>query len=631
MFSLAHALTGLFWLGAVLLTLGLARRASLWSQGRAATVAWSGLFAMPKRYFVDLHHVVAKDPFIARAHVATAGGAIAILLLAGLNYGLMLYSGWLDALLLLAALLMFGGALLIRKRRKSPPARLSKGAWNRLPKSLLAFSIGAGLAAALALIGPAFGTALAQGLSLLVLAMLVWGGAELALGIGMGGPMKHAVAGLLHLAFHPRPERFQGKRSTGLIPIKLVEKDYGVEKPKDFAWNRLLSFDACVQCGKCEAACPAYAAGQPLNPKKLIQDMVTGLASTDGTAYAGNPHPGQDPARKGDADQPIMAGLLSPETLWSCTTCRACVQECPMLIEHVDAVVSMRRNITLTTGMVPNKGAEALDNLRSTDTVGGYPLAARYNWAVDLNVPVLQPGQSTDLLLLAGEGSFDMRYQRALRALVKVLQAAGVQVALLGEVEKDCGDLARRLGDEATFQRLAQENIATLSQYKFKRIVTPDPHLFHCLKNEYPAFGGNYQVQHHSQLLEQLLAAKAIPLKREIKAAPKTTYHDPCYLGRYNGETDAPRNVLKGIGIKVVEMERSGLQGRCCGWGGGASFTDIPGQRRIPDMRMDDVRGVGAERVAVACPNCTAMLEGVVGDRPDVVELAELVAEQLAV
>lgn len=302
-----------------------------------------------------------------------------------------------------------------------------------------------------------------------------------------------------------------------------------------------------------------------------------------------------------------------------------------MLIEHVDAVVSMRRNITLTTGMVPNKGAEALDNLRSTDTVGGYPLAARYNWAVDLNVPVLQPGQSTDLLLLAGEGSFDMRYQRALRALVKVLQAAGVQVALLGEVEKDCGDLARRLGDEATFQRLANENIATLSQYKFKRIVTPDPHLFHCLKNEYPAFGGHYQVQHHSQLLEQLLAAKAIPLKREIKAAPKTTYHDPCYLGRYNGETDAPRNVLKGIGIKVVEMERSGLQGRCCGWGGGASFTDIPGQRRIPDMRMDDVRGVGAERVAVACPNCTAMLEGVVGDRPDVVELAELVAEQLAV
>jgi len=485
------------------------------------------------------------------------------------------------------------------------------------------------------LFGPALGSlitrGLAQGLSLLVLALLVWGGAELALGIGMGGPMKHAVAGLLHLAFHPRPERFQGKRSTGLIPIQLAEKDYGVEKPKDFAWNRLLSFDACVQCGKCEAACPAYAAGQPLNPKKLIQDMVTGLASGDGQGYAGNPHPGQDPARAGDADQPILAGLLAPETLWSCTTCRACVQECPMLIEHVDTVISLRRNVALTTGVVPNKGGEALANLRDTDTVGGYPLAARYHWAVDLNVPVLQPGESTDWLLLAGEGAFDMRYQRALRALVKVLHAAGLKVAVLGEAEKDCGDLARRLGDEATFQRLASENIALLAQYQFKHIVTSDPHVFHVLKNEYPAFGGNYQVQHHSQLLEQLLAEQAIPLKQDAKQQPSTTYHDPCYLGRYNGETSAPRQVLKGIGIKVVEMERSGLQARCCGWGGGASFTDIPGERRIPDMRMADAKGAGAERVAVACPNCTAMLEGVVGERPEVVELAELVAEQLAI
>jgi Fe-S oxidoreductase len=630
MFSLPHALTGLFWLGALLLTLGLARRASLWRQGRAATVAWSGLFAMPKRYFVDLHHVVAKDPFIARAHVATAGGAVLLLVLAGINYGLMLYQGWLDALLLLAAVLMFGGAMMVRARRKNPPARLSKGPWDRLPKSLLAFAIGTGLAAALALVGPAFGSALAQGLSLLVLALVVWGGAELALGIGMGGPMKHAVAGLLHLAFHPRPERFQGKRSTGLIPIKLVDKDYGVEKPKDFAWNRLLSFDACVQCGKCEAACPAYAAGQPLNPKKLIQDMVTGLASGDGQGYAGNPHPGQA-LKGGNADQPILAGLLAPETLWSCTTCRACVQECPMLIEHVDTVISLRRHVALTSGDVPNKGGEALANLRDTDTVGGFPLAARYNWAVDLNVPVLQPGQETDWLLLAGEGAFEMRYQRALRALVKVLKAAGVKVAVLGAAERDCGDLARRLGDEATFQRLANDNIATLGQYRFKHIVTPDPHVFHVLKNEYPAFGGEYDVHHHSQLIDSLLKANKVPLKPSAGDVPRTTYHDPCYLGRYNGETDAPRNVLKGIGIKVVDMQRSGLQSRCCGWGGGASFTDIPGKKRIPDMRMDDIRETGAERVAVACPNCTAMLEGVVGQRPDVVELAELVAEQLAV
>lgn len=622
------ALTGLFWLGAALLSLGLARRAALWRQGRAAQVAWSGLFAIPKRYFVDLHHVVARDPFIARAHVAVAGGAVAVLALAAANYGLMLYLPALDVLMLLAALLMFAGAMLVRSRRKAPPARLSKGAWSRLPKSLLLFAVGAALAALLAISGDALGSA-ARLLALLALAGLTLGGAELALGIGLGGPMKHAVAGLLHLAFHPRQERFSGnKRSTDLKPLNLEANDFGVEKPADFAWNRLLSFDACVQCGKCEAACPAYAAGQPLNPKKLIQDMVTGLSSGDGQGYAGNPHPGQ-PLRGGDAQQPILGGLLAPETLWSCTTCRACVQECPMLIEHVDTVVSLRRHVTLTRGEVPNKGAEALANLRDTDTVGGYPLAARYHWAVDLNVPVLLPGEHADWLLLAGEGAFDMRYQRALRALVQVLKAAGLKVAVLGEAEPDCGDLARRLGDEATFQQLADKMMATLRHYSFDHIVTPDPHLFHCLANEYPALGGNYRIQHHSQVIAELLDKRQLPLKADAEAAT-ITYHDPCYLARYNGETDAPRRVFKGIGIKVVEMERSGMQSRCCGWGGGASFTDIPGKQRIPDMRMDDVRATGASTVAVACPNCTAMLEGVVGERADVVELAELVAARLA-
>lgn len=301
-----------------------------------------------------------------------------------------------------------------------------------------------------------------------------------------------------------------------------------------------------------------------------------------------------------------------------------------MLIEHVDTVVNLRRHVTLSRGDVPGKGSEALANLRNTDTVGGYPLAVRYHWAIDLDLPVLQPGEHCDWLLLAGEGAFDMRYQRALRALVQVLKAAGVKVAVLGEAERDCGDVARRLGDEAGFQRLAQANIATLRQYRFEHIVTPDPHVFHCLANEYPALGGQFEVWHHSKLLEHLLARRAIPLKADATPLPPLTFHDPCYLGRYNDGYNAPRNVLKGIGIKVVEMPRSGRDARCCGWGGGAAFTDIPGQRRIPDMRMDDIRETGTGRVAVACPNCTAMLEGVVGERAEVIELAELVAERLA-
>ncbi|MGE8489471.1 MAG: (Fe-S)-binding protein, partial [Paraburkholderia nemoris] len=235
-----------------------------------------------------------------------------------------------------------------------------------------------------------------------------------------------------------------------------------------------------------------------------------------------------------------------------------------------------------------------------------------------------------DVLLIAGEGAFDMRYQRTLRALIKVLNRAGIDYAVLGGVETDTGDTARRLGDEATFQQLAQRLIGTLSQYSFRKIVTADPHVLHSLRNEYRALGGFYEVQHHTALIEELVSSgKLSPKAVAAFADRKITYHDPCYLGRYNGETEAPRRLLKSIGIKVVEMERNGMRGRCCGGGGGAPLTDIPGKKRIPDIRIDDARTIGAEIVAVGCPNCTAMLEGVVGPRPEVLDVAELVAAAL--
>lgn len=301
-----------------------------------------------------------------------------------------------------------------------------------------------------------------------------------------------------------------------------------------------------------------------------------------------------------------------------------------MLIEHVDAIVDMRRHMTLVGGVVPNKGMEALEQLHDTDTVGGFPLTARHHWAADLNVPVLDVGAQADWLVLVGEGGFDMRYQRTLRAFIKTLQKAGLNIALLGAAETDCGDLARRLGDEAGFQRLAKQLTATLQARSFKYIVTPDPHIFHSLKNEYPALGGTFDVWHHTQLLADLLAKGALQPTRSA-STETVTYHDPCYLGRYGREVDAPRAVLKGIGIQVLEMERSRERGRCCGGGGGAPYTDIPGATRIPDIRIGDARSIGAGVVAVACPNCTAMLEGVVGPRPEVLDVAELLAHALEV
>ncbi|WP_386080765.1 (Fe-S)-binding protein [Vreelandella sp. F11] len=626
-----------------LAVIGAVRRMRLWRQGRPSRVnLLKGLAAMPRRYLVDLHHVVGRDKMISNTHVATAGGFVAAAVLMILVHGLGIANPLLGGLLLLASTSMFVGSLFVARRRINPPARLSKGPWMRLPKSLMAFSLGVFLIT-LPTVNLLPGSLLEGSgswlLALVLAGVVAWGLGEMFFGMTWGGPMKHAFAGALHLAFHRRAERFSTKkggagRSTGLKALNLEDEaaPLGVEKPADFTWNQLLGFDACVQCGRCEAVCPAFAAGQPLNPKKLIQDMVVGMAGGSDAAYAGSSYPGKPVGEHaGSPHGPIVAlegkALVDADTLWSCTTCRACVEECPMMIEHVDAIVDMRRHLTLERGKTPNKGAEVLDNLIATDNPGGFDPGSRLNWAADLNLPLMADLRQVDVLLWLGDGAFDMRNQRTLRALVKVLRAAEVDFAVLGTEERDSGDVARRLGDEATFQSLAKRNIATLAKYRFLQIVTCDPHSFHVLGNEYGELGGHYEVRHHSTFIAELYDAGRLTF------APwkggSVTYHDPCYLGRYNGEFDAPRNVLKALGIEVKEMERSGFRSRCCGGGGGAPITDIPGKQRIPDMRMNDVKESGAELVAVGCPQCTAMLEGVVDASAEVRDIAELVADAL--
>ncbi|WIX33982.1 (Fe-S)-binding protein [Salinicola sp. JS01] len=620
---------------------GAVRRIRLWRQGRRTPMRWHRLVLMPKRYLNDLHHVVARDKAIAHTHVATAGGFVAAMALALVVHGFGWRNPILGGLLLAASLCMFIGALAVNRRRIDPPAKLSKGPWQRLSKSLLAYSVGMFLVS-LPLVGVA-PTVLGGGvLALILLVLVAWGLAEMLIGMGWGGPMKHAFAGTFHLAFHRRPERFddqhrdvahdvhRGSRSTALFPLDLTAKTLGVEKPADFQWEQLLGFDACVQCGRCQNVCPAYAAGQPLNPKKLIQDMVVGMAGGSDARYAGSGYPGIEVGKHhGGPSDAIVPQLVEAQTLWACTTCRACVEECPMMIEHVDAIVDMRRFITLERGETPEKGAAAIDNLIATDNPGGLDNASRLDWAADLDIPrIQQRPEGVEVLLWLGDGAFDMRNQRTLRALVKILHAAEVDFAVLGDEERDSGDVARRLGDEATFQRLAERNIATLSRYRFQRIVTADPHSFHVLGREYGAFGGDYVVKHHSTFIAELFDAGRLSVKA-AEPGETVTYHDPCYLGRYNGEFAAPRQVLAALGVEVAEMERSGYRSRCCGGGGGAALSDVPGKARIPDMRMEDVRETGATTVAVACPQCTAMLEGVVEPRPQVKDLAELVAAAL--
>ena len=296
-----------------------------------------------------------------------------------------------------------------------------------------------------------------------------------------------------------------------------------------------------------------------------------------------------------------------------------------MMIEHVDAIIDLRRFQTLEKGAVVGKCGEALMNLRLTDTASGRDTGSRLDWAADLGIPMLAADRRTDMLLWLGEGAFDLRNQRSLRAFVRLLQKAGVDFAVLGAQERDTGDLARRLGDEATFQRLAAENIETLGRYRFDQIVTLDPHVLHTLRNEYPAFGGRWRVRHHSDVLRELLADGRLTVTRPLGTG--VTYHDPCYLGRYNREFEAPRAVLQSAGLTLHEMKRSGPRSSCCGGGGGSPLADVPGTRRIPDIRMDHARETGAPVVAVGCPSCALMLEGVTGRRPEVRDLAEILLE----
>lgn len=604
------------------------RRVMLWRRGQPARVDWlAGLKALPGRYLVDVHHVVDRDRSASRMHVPTAGGLV--LACGLLAFGLVpaiAASRLYFALVAIAFLVMAAGVVLeVRRRYPRPLPRLSLGQWQKLPIPLGVFALGGFVTAFLASLGDPL-----PAVSILTLLLTTAAGLGLA-GMAGRGPMRHALAGAAHLAAHPRPERFGGSRSTELRPIDLDAPGtgkLGAETPADFAWNRLLAFDACVQCGRCEAACPAFTAGQPLSPKHLIVDLAAAAGGGYAQPYAGNAYPNARPVGgAAGLDAPIVSpeGLVHPDTLWSCTTCRACVEECPMMIEHVDAIVDLRRFQTLERGAVPLKAEEPLVNFRGADEPNGRALAERTDFAADLQLTVMKDGANAEILLWLGGAAFDLRGQRTLRALILTLNAAGVDFAVLGEEERDCGDLARRLGDEATFQRLAKANVATLSQYRFSRILTADPHALHVLRNEYPAFGGSFEVVHHTAFLAEMVAAGR--LAPAALAGNAVTYHDPCYLGRYNGEIEAPRALIDALGLERREMARSGRRSMCCGGGGGAPVTDIPGDTRIPDIRMGQASDTGARIVAVACPQCTAMLEGVTGERPEVKDVAELLWE----
>ncbi len=435
-----------------------------------------------------------------------------------------------------------------------------------------------------------------------------------------------------------------------LKPIANLEtaEQLGVSKLSHLPRPRLVNVDACTECGRCQEVCPAYAAQQPLSPKKLVLDLRGALTTLD-TGTRG--HGDTETRRNGDAEKEVAASphvpvsasqlvgdVIKHETLWSCTTCYACVHECPVLIEQVDDIVDMRRYLALMEGDIPSSLATTLTNIERSGNPWKQSKRKRAAWAqgLDFEVPIMAnvAEEGVDVLWWVGcAGAYDPRNQKVTKAIARILHQAGVNFAILGEEETCTGDSARRAGNEYLFQQLAQQNIETLNGYKFKLILTQCPHCLNTLLNEYPQFGGNFQVMHHTQYIEALLAEGQIQVKTEAKAEAKIAFHDPCYLGRYNDEYEAPRTLATATGMKLVEMAQSKDKAMCCGGGGARVWMEDEGESRVNYNRLAQIQATGCQEVGVACPFCMVMLEDAKGAKGVeglvVRDVAEIVAEAL--
>jgi Fe-S oxidoreductase/nitrate reductase gamma subunit len=414
----------------------------------------------------------------------------------------------------------------------------------------------------------------------------------------------HVITGPANIA--GRPERPMGE----LIPLTMEEVERtdrtGVNTIADFTRQQLLSLDACMECGRCEDACPATASNKPLSPKAVVIDL-RGLMSRGG----GNVHT-----------------TIHDETLWACTMCQACVEECPVLIGHVDLISDMRRDL-IGEGKFSGPPAKALQQIGNQSNPYGRPNSERLAWAEGLDVPTVEVNPGFEYLLWIGcAASFDPRAQKVARATAQLLNEAKVNFAVLGTKERCTGDPARRIGDEFLYQQLAQANVETLTRHKAKKIVTPCPHCYNTLKNEYPQFGGEYQVQHHSQLLAELIGTGR--LSNGTSTGEPVTLHDPCYLARVNREVDATRAVIgAATDAQFREMPRHGKKTFCCGAGGGRMWFDESPAQRVSCLRAQEALATGARTLATACPFCLNMMtDGMAGtqggEKVKVVDIAEL-------
>jgi Fe-S oxidoreductase/nitrate reductase gamma subunit len=412
------------------------------------------------------------------------------------------------------------------------------------------------------------------------------------------------------------PEKPRGRLSTPFSLALMLETGEVDALPNahatgDFSPLRLLALDACTNCGRCEEVCPANAAGRDLSPRDVVQDLGRQAAA----------------APKEDV---FARGAIREGELWACTTCNACVEACPVFINQVDYIVDFRRTLVAENRLDPMKRT-FLENVGRTNNPFGLPQQERQSWLVEAGVPTPKENPRPEYLYWVGcQGSYDPRGRKLTQAVVRILDAAKVSYAVLGNEEACTGEPVRRMGEEARFQELALRNIESIARSGAKKVVVHCPHCFNTFLNEYPEFGGKFEVVHHSQLIGELVAQGRLNLSKREGAM---TFHDPCNLGRVNGVYDAPREAIKAAGgFELVEMPRRREKSFCCGGGGANVWYQVPEKRKISALRMEEAVETGAKTLAVACPFCITMLEDAAkgpGGGLEVRDIAEIVAERL--
>lgn len=398
---------------------------------------------------------------------------------------------------------------------------------------------------------------------------------------------------------------------------------FGLGKVSELNWKNVLDLYACTECGRCEEQCPADATGKPLSPKRVIHDSKTDLFYQSKAILA----------REYDSVLPLVreGSPVTGDVLWSCTTCRACEDICPVNIQHLDIILEARKYQVLMESSFPPEMQETFTNLENQSNPWGFGSDTRADWARGLDVPLMTDNPEADILYYVGcAGSFDDRGKKIAQAIARVLQKAGVNFAILGEEERCNGDVARRAGNEYLAQMMIKENIETLNQYKPKKIVAACPHCFNSIKNEYPRFGAGYDVVHHTQFLLDLFRQGKLKTDRILD--DNLTFHDSCYLGRWNGIVNPPRQLLQMVtgGRPLIEMERNRTEGFCCGAGGARMFMEETIGKRINHERAEEIISTGATAVAAACPFCITMLRDGLNDNngeAEVKDIAEIIDE----